>query len=261
MPSAFPATNSKIADMIGRYVLAALVAGLLAGAVLTVLQVWRLSPLIATAETFERADDAKTTATGAASSTLPTCKEAMPGMKMCPDNGMPEWEPAPGLPRIGFTGVASSLAGGGFAAILAGLSLLLNVPITRANGWVWGLSGFFAVHLATSFGLAPEIPGMPIADLLARQIWWVGTIIATGATIYCFAIRTENWAKAIGVALLFAPHLIGAPIAPEGETSVPPALAAEFAANALAAAAIFWLVMGVLLGRFLPPIAERFESA
>ena len=241
--------------MIGRYVLAAVVAGLLAGAVLTVLQVWRLSPLIATAETYETMNDPKNIPT------TPDCQEAKPGMKMCANTGTPEWEPAPGLPRIGFTGVASLLAGGGFAAILAGLSLLLNVPITRANGWIWGLSGFFAVHLATGFGLAPEIPGMPIADLLARQIWWVGTIIATGAAIYCFAIRTENVAKAIGVALLFAPHLIGAPITPEGETSVPPALAAEFAANALAAAAVFWLVMGVLLGRFLPAIAERFDPA
>ena len=237
--------------MIGRYVLAALFAGLLAGAVLTVLQVWRLSPLIATAEIIEKADMAK--------NSTAACKETMPGMKMCADNGTAEWEPAPGLPRFGLTGVASLLAGGGFAAILGGLSLLINVPITRTNGWIWGLSGFFAVHLATGFGLAPEIPGMPVADLLERQIWWVGTIIATGAAIYCFAIRSENWAKALGVALLFTPHLIGSPIAPDGETSVPPALAAEFAANALASAAIFWLVMGVLLGRVLPPIAERFD--
>ncbi len=241
--------------MIGRYILAALVAGLLAGAFLTGLQIWRLSPLIAAAEIFEKADDAKT-----AGAIAPACKESTPGMKMCPADGSAEWQPAPGLPRMGFTGAASLLAGAGFATILAGLSLLLNAPITKANGWIWGLSGFFAVHLATAFGLAPEIPGMPVADLLARQIWWVGTIIATGAAIYCFAIRQENWAKALGVALLLLPHLIGAPVAPNGETSVPPALAAEFAANALTAAAAFWLVMGVLLGRFLPPIVEKFES-
>ena len=237
--------------MIGRYVLAALVAGLLAGAVLTVLQVWRLSPLIAAAEVYEKSSEA---------SSGTTCKETMPGMKMCDGDGTTEWEPAPGLPRIGFTGVASLLAGGGFAAILAGLSLVLNVPITRGNGFLWGLSGFFAVHLATAFGLAPELPGMPVADLAARQIWWVGTIIATSAAIYCFAIRNENWAKAVGVALLFAPHLIGAPVAPHIETTVPAALAAEFAANALAAAAIFWLVMGILLGRLLPQISERFDT-
>jgi cobalt transporter subunit CbtA len=241
--------------MIGRYLLAALAAGLIAGAVLTGLQAWRLSPLIAAAEVFEHHDDAT-----ASNAPAPACKETMPGMKMCPDDGSKAWEPAPGLSRLGFTGAASMLAAGGFAAILAGLSLLLNVPITRANGWVWGLSGFFAVHLATSFGLAPEIPGMPVADLAARQIWWLGTIIATGAAIYCFAIRRESWAKPVGLALLLLPHIIGAPQAPEAASAAPPALAAAFAANAIAAAALMWLVMGWLLGRFLPPISEKFDS-
>jgi cobalt transporter subunit CbtA len=245
--------------VIGRYVLAALVAGLIAGGVLTVLQNLRLTPLILAAEVYEKADDAKKD-TAAGQATAPVCKETMPGMKMCTDNGAAEWEPAPGLQRIGLAGVASLLAGGGFAAMLAGLSLLLNVPITRTNGWVWGVSGYFAVHLATGMGLAPEIPGMPVADLLARQIWWVGTIIATGAAIYCFAVRKEFWAPFLGVIILAIPHIIGAPIAPEGETSVPPALAADFAANALACAAVFWLGMGILLGRFLPPIVEKFES-
>ena len=245
--------------MIGRYVLAALVVGLIAGGVLTVLQNLRLTPLILAAEVYEKADDAKKDA-AAGQTAPPACKETMPGMKTCPDDGTAEWEPAPGLQRVGLAGVASLLAGGGFAAMLAGLSLLLNVPITRANGWIWGLSGYFAVHLATSVGLAPEIPGMPAADLLARQIWWVGTIVATGAAIYCFAIRKEFWAPFVGVVLLALPHIIGAPLAPESETSLPPALAAEFAANALACAAVFWLVMGVLLGRFLPPIVEKFES-
>lgn len=235
--------------MIGRYLLTALVAGLIAGAVLTGLQIWRLSPLIAAAEVYEDADNAAT-----------PCKETMPGMKTCAGDGTKEWEPAPGLAHIGFTGAASLLAGGGFAAILAGLSLLLNVPITKANGWVWGLCGFFAVHLATGFGLAPEIPGMPVADLVARQIWWVGCIIATSAAIYCFAIRSEPWAKALGLALLVAPHIIGAPARALGETSVPPTLAAEFAANAIACAAVFWLIMGVCLGRMIPAVAERFES-
>jgi len=248
--------------MIGRYVLAALVAGLLAGGVLTVLQNFRLTPLIQAAEVYEKTDDVKKEAAGQAAgeTAAPACKETMPGMKMCPDDGGTEWEPAPGLERIGLTGVASLLAGGGFAAILAGLSLLLNVPITRANGWVWGLSGYLAVHVATGAGLAPEIPGMPVADLLARQIWWVGTIIATGAAIYCFAIRKEYWALALGVVLLALPHIIGAPVAPEGETSVPPGLAADFAANALACAAVFWLVMGWLLGRILPSFAQKLET-
>jgi cobalt transporter subunit CbtA len=233
--------------MIGRYVLTALVAGFLAGAVLTALQVWRLSPLIAAAETYETKDETA------------GCKETMPGMKMCGDAGETEWEPAPGLPRLGFTGAASLLAGGGFAAILAGLSLLLNVQITRANGWMWGLCGFCAVHLSTAFGLAPELPGMPVADLMARQVWWLGTILATAAAIYCFAIRKESWAPFLGVALAILPHIIGAPQPPAAESSLPAHLAAAFAANALVAAAIFWLTLGTLLGRLLPPIEARLD--
>jgi len=232
--------------MIGRYVLAALVAGLLAGAVLGALQFWRLAPLIVAAEVYEKGTDS-------------SCKDTMSGMKMCADNGAPEWEPAPGLSRLGFTGAASMLAGGGFAAVLAGLSLLLDAPITRSNGWAWGLAGFFSVHLATGLGLPPELPGMPVADLAARQIWWVGTIIATAIAIYCFAQRKEAWTKPVGLAVLLLPHIIGAPVALEAATSLPPSLAASFAANALASAAVFWLVMGWLLGRLLPPIVERFE--
>ncbi len=239
--------------MIGRFVLAALLAGLIAGAVLAVLQNIRLTPLILAAEVFERSD-------AAAEQALPVCKETMPGIRMCREDGAAEWEPAPGLQRIGLAGVASLLAGGGFAAMLAGLSLLLNVPITRANGWIWGLSGYCAVHLATAAGLAPQLPGLPMADLALRQIWWLGTIVATGAAIYCFAVRREHWAPFLGVVLLALPHIIGAPVAPPGQSSVPPALAASFAANALGCAALFWLLMGVLLGRFLPPISEKFES-
>ena len=249
--------------MIGRFVLTALVAGFVAGLVLTGLQMWRLSPMIYAAEVFEKTDEAKREPAAAASTATaaqPACKETAPGMKMCPQNGVAEWEPAPGLSRIGFTGAASMLAGGGYATLLAGLSLLLNVPITRTNGWIWGLSGFFAVHLATSFGLAPALPGMINADLFARQIWWLGTIVATGGAIYCFAIRREAWAPFLGISLLALPHLIGAPVAPESQTTLPPALAAQYVASVLASAAVFWVVMGVLLGRFLPPISEKFES-
>jgi cobalt transporter subunit CbtA len=232
--------------MIGRYVLAALVAGMLAGLVLSGIQYLRLSPLIAAAEVFEKAEAAKPGE---------PCKETMPGITMCHDHGAEAWEPAPGLARIGSTTIASLLAGGGFAAILAGLALLLNIPITRANGWVWGLCGYLSVHVATAAGLAPELPGMPVADLLQRQVWWLGTIIATAVAIYVLTQRSERPWQFSALILLLVPHVIGAPVAAAGETSVPPALAAEFAANALAAAAVFWLVMGTLLGNILP----RFE--
>jgi cobalt transporter subunit CbtA len=232
--------------MIGRYVLAALIAGMLAGVLLSGIQYFRLSPLIAAAEVFEKAEAGKAEE---------PCKETMPGMKMCPEDGSGMWEPAPGLERFGLASVASLIAGGGFALVLAGLSQLLGIPITRQNGWIWGLMGFLSVHVATSAGLAPELPGMPVADLLQRQVWWLGTIIATATAIYLFTQKQALWALPLGVVLVALPHVIGAPQAPAGNTDVAPALAAEFAANAIAAAAVFWIVMGALLGRLLP----RFE--
>jgi cobalt transporter subunit CbtA len=232
--------------MIGRYVLAALIAGMLAGLVLSGIQYLRLSPLIAAAEVFEKAEAGKA---------VEPCKESMAGMKMCPEDGSAMWEPAPGLERFGLASAASLIAGGGFALVLAGLSQLIGIPINQKNGWIWGLMGFLSVHVATSAGLAPELPGMPVADLLQRQIWWLGTIIATATAIYLFTQKQALWALPLGVVLVSLPHVIGAPQAPAGSSEVAPALAAEFAANAIAAAAVFWIVMGVLLGRLLP----RFE--
>lgn len=231
--------------MIGRYVLAALVAGMLAGLVLSSIQYFRLSPLIAAAEVFEKAEVAKPGE---------PCKETMPGMTMCGE-GADAWEPAPGLGRIGSTTVSSIIAGAGFAAILAGLSLLLNIPITKTNGWVWGMMGFLTVHVATSAGLPPELPGMPVAELGTRQIWWLGTIIATSAAIYILTQRKETGAPFLAIVLAALPHIIGAPQAATIASTLPASLASTFAANAIAAAAVFWLVMGVLLGHILP----RFE--
>jgi cobalt transporter subunit CbtA len=231
--------------MIGRYVLAALVAGMLAGLVLSGIQYLRLSPMIAAAEVYEKADAQKS---------VEPCKETMPGMTMCHDHA-DAWEPAPGFEKFGSNTISWLIAGGGFAAILAGLSLLLNIPITRANGWAWGIAGFLSVHVATSAGLPPELPGMPLADLGARQIWWLSTIIATGAAIFILTQRKETWAPILAIVLAALPHLIGAPQAHAAQSSVPASLASAFVANALAAAAVFWLVMGVLLGHILP----RFE--
>lgn len=237
--------------MIGRVVLTALVAGLLAGLVLSGIQYVRLTPLIFAAEIHEHADEASAAAAPAGEA-QPACVENMPGMKMCPDNGGPAWEPAPGAERFTYTTVASLLTGAGFALLLAAFSLLTGAPITRENGMVWGLCGFLAVHVATAAGLPPQIPGTPVADLMARQIWWVGTIIATGAGIYLIALRREAWAPFAAAVVIALPHIIGAPQPPNAATSVPPTLAAAFAGNAIAAAAIFWAVLGLLLGRMLP---------
>jgi cobalt transporter subunit CbtA len=238
--------------MIGRVLLAALLAGIAAGLFMSVIQHVRITPLILEAEKYEHAgghehnhDTAAAQSAGGEQS-APVAEPA--------DEG---WAPEDGFERTAYTTLASIVAGAGFAALLAGISILLGMRITPANGILWGICGFLAVHLAPAAGLAPELPGMPAADLALRQVWWLGTIIATGAAIALFILRSEAWAKAAAIVLLLAPHVIGAPVPPTHESGVPAGLAAEFAANTLAAAFLFWCAIGGLLGLTLDRFAQE----
>jgi cobalt transporter subunit CbtA len=242
--------------MIGRVLLAALLAGVVAGIVLGAIQHVRISPLILAAETYEKAADA------AQAGAQPSggCAETMPGMTMCGDDGA-GWEPSPGLERTAYTTAASMLAGAGYAALLAGVSLVLGLPLTRGNGLIWGLCGFLAVTVATGAGLPPEVPGMPVADLLPRQIWWLGTVAATGAALYLIAARRKLWSLAVAVVLIALPHIIGAPQPPSTPSTIPAGLAASFAANTVAAAAVFWALIGLFTGIAIERAAPELKDA
>ncbi|WP_119273939.1 CbtA family protein [Taklimakanibacter deserti] len=231
--------------MIGRVILAALLAGIAAGLFYGAVQHVRLTPLILEAEKYENAGDGHTHDHAAAATTT---TEQAPAPAAEPAAEEEAWAPQDGAERTFYTFLASIVAGAGFAAVLAGISLLSGVRITPRNGVLWGLAGFLAVHLAPAAGLAPELPGMPAADLAARQIWWIGTIIATGVAIWLFTQRSETWAKVLAVILVALPHIIGAPQPPTHESGVPAGLSAEFAANTLAAAALLWLAVGGFLG-------------
>ncbi len=231
--------------MIGRLVLAALIAGMAAGLIMAGIQYVRLTPLIAAAEVYEKA--AAAAATQSTSGTTAKCVETMPGMTMC-NGDEPQWEPQDGLQRTLLTTLASVIAGAGFAVVLAGISLLTGIAVTPRNGLIWGLCGFLAVTIATGAGLPPELPGMPVAELLPRQTWWFGTIVATGIGLYLIATRHALAWLALAVFLIALPHVIGAPQPASHETAVPAGLAAQFVANTVAAAAVFWSLIGLFLG-------------
>jgi cobalt transporter subunit CbtA len=203
-----------------------------------VIQHFKLTPLILEAEVFETA--------GVAGHSHETTTAAEPAAADPAE--AQEWSPQDGWERTFYTTAASMLAGAGFAAVLAGIALLTGIPLTARNGLLWGLAGFISVNLAPAAGLSPELPGMPAGDLLARQIWWIGTIIATGIGIYLIAITRHSWAIAVGIGLIVVPHVIGAPQPPTHDSGVPAGLAAEFAANSIAAAAAFWCIIGVFAG-------------
>lgn len=221
--------------MITRVLLAAILAGIVAGLAVSVVQEWRTTPLILEAEKYETAvrqepaEDPQASQTPAADS----------------------WAPADGLERTAYTTVFNVLFGVAYALVASATVLLTRLPLTAGNGALWGLAGFAAFILAPSAGLPPELPGMPAADLGARQLWWWWTVAATAGGIGVIAlVRHLAW-KAAAIAFMALPHLVGAPHPAVQDAVVPAALVNAFAVNSLATSAIFWVVLGVSLGVLL----------
>ena len=170
------------------------------------------------------------------------------------------WQPSEGLERTLFTTLASVVTGAGFAALLAGVSLLTGIPVTLRNGAIWGLCGFIAITLAPSAGLPPALPGVPSGDLAFRQIWWAGTVLATGLALYLIATRWTFWSIAAAIVLIAAPHFIALPQPADPTSAVPPILAAVYVSNVLAAAAVFWSLIGVFLGYALQKFSRDIHA-
>jgi cobalt transporter subunit CbtA len=221
-----------------RILLIALLAGTAAGLFFSAIQAFRLTPLILVAETFE---------------------DAAPAMHDHGDGAhahQPEWKPSDGRERVAYTLLFNILAGVGFALVLNAALTLWQAAGHAPNiihGIAWGLAGFASFALAPAMGLSPELPGMPAADLVLRQTWWIGTMLATvvGIVLCVWAHESPDRRHAkiiLGLVLMAAPHFIGAPAPAEEASAVPAALAVRFAVNSLATAALFWLVLGALSG-------------
>ncbi|KKC33179.1 CbtA family protein [Devosia psychrophila] len=244
--------------MIRNLFAAALLAALCAGLVTAAIQHFRVTPIILHAETFEGegghshgaeavVDHVDAPGTPAHSHDVVAATVAAPE----------EWAPQDGFERTAYTTLATVLAAAGFALVIGAVSMFANIPITFANGFLWGIAGFLTFSLAPAYGLAPELPGMPAADLVARQLWWTGTSLATGGAILLLAKTRANWAFAVAVALVVAPHIIGAPASPDEPSAVPAHLATEFAAITLGTSLVFWLLLGSLFGKFSDVFATR----
>lgn len=229
---------------------AAVLAGLAAGLVMSAIQQWRVIPLILQAETYEGEGHSHGEEAAVADHTHEEGTQAH-------THDEDAWAPADGFERIFYTVLSNVLIAIGFALVIGAISILAEIPLTLANGILWGLAGFAAFQFAPAYGLAPELPGMPAADLVARQAWWWSTVIATGLGIAILAKFRSLWAIIACVALVAAPHVFGAPQPPAGEHSdVPAHLASAYAAVALGTGAVFWLILGPLQGWLL----DRFSK-
>lgn len=228
--------------MFRRVFLAAILAGVAAGLFCSLIQHLRVTPYILAAETFEAASPPRAHASAGHAHGQTGTDSPSPAATAEP------WAPADGHERLLYTVLANLVVSTGFALALAGASLLLGVPVTMANGALWGLCGFLALSLAPSAGLPPELPGMTGADLWSRQIWWWFTAAMTAGGLALVAKRSSAPYLAFSALLIALPHIIGAPNAPEHESNVPAHLASGFVSNALATAAVLWVSLGLALG-------------
>jgi cobalt transporter subunit CbtA len=210
-----------------RILAAGLLAGFLAGLVLSAVHWVRIDPLIAAAEVYEEAA-AHHAATAHA-------------------HDAQAWEPE-GLARPALTFLANLVIAVGFGLLLSGAFALREAasgkrPDAR-EGLLWGLGGFAAFALAPAAGLPPVPPGMIGGDIIARQAWWLGTAIATAGGLALLVFPRRHLWRGLGAVLILAPHLLGVPVPPPGTDAVPAAIATQFVAASLVAAALFWLTLG-----------------
>ncbi len=228
--------------MFRRVFLTAIASGIAAGLALSLVQTITIIPLILEAEIYESASAEQPSALATAAMAAQV-------------NEARDWAPADGIERSFFTTLANVLTAVGFALLLAACFALHGKPMGGSRGVLWGLAGFAAFSLAPALGLPPELPGMAAAELTARQGWWLLTVTATAAGLWFLVLGPGRWMPAVGIVVLAAPHLIGAPHTESLGGGVPAELAAHFVAASLATMAVFWAILGWTSGTLFQRLA------
>jgi len=227
----------------------ALVAGMLAALLLTLIQTLWVAPLIWQAEVFENAAEAEPPAALSGDDHDHHPMEAASGH----DHGDAsphehhhdsEWQPEDGWQRVAFSGASNLVMAIGYALVLVAL-FHWRKPQTVAAGIGWGVAGYAVFFVAPSLGLPPELPGTAAAELTMRQAWWLATALCTAVAIGLVFFRKDWLARAIALALLIAPHIYGAPQAPSHESLAPESLHHQFVIATSIANGVFWLVLGL----------------
>jgi cobalt transporter subunit CbtA len=227
------------AKQIQKLMRAAFLAGAISGSLLFVYQHLFVVPLIMAAEEFEAHGEA-------------AASEGKP-------HDHSEWQPREGLERSALTAAGTILTGIGFAAILLALVVLGGFGLDVGSGLLWGIAGFACFTVAPALGLPPVPPGVPMADVGARQLWWVLTVGLTGLGSWLIIRGPLGWSlRVAGAVLVLVPHAIGAPHA-TGPQVVPASLIREFAIVSIIGNGSFWLLLGTITG-WLFPIRPATDS-
>jgi cobalt transporter subunit CbtA len=221
--------------MFNRLVLSAFLAGTIAGILLSVIQIFWVTPLILEAETYE-------VSSPAIANEIETAEEA--------------WAPNDGWERTLYTTGSNIVIAFGFAIILTGFYNLFQFSKLH-QGLAWGIAGYIAFFVSPALGLPPELPGTVAADLVDRQYWFLGTIFCTATGLMLIFLSSKWLLRLIGAFLVVMPHLIGAPQPLKHESLAPHSLITQFIWASSLSNALFWVALGILslvLFRFFSPL-------
>ncbi|QAU46892.1 CbtA family protein [Bradyrhizobium guangzhouense] len=237
-------------------VFASVISGFVVGLLVTVVQQFGTVPLILKAEVFEKAAEAHQHEAPATPQPAAAGHDHAAHDHGDHDHGAGDhdhggaWEPRDGFERNAYTAAANVLTAIGFALLLAGFFVVrggaTGASVSWHEGLLWGLAGFAVFTLAPGLGLPPELPGVPSAPLLSRQIWWLAAVLATAGGLALIVFRPSVPAAISGVILLTLPHLIGAPELANVETNVPSSLSHQFVTAATVTSLVFWTLLGGL---------------
>jgi cobalt transporter subunit CbtA len=229
-------------DYFRNIVVLAAVVGLIAGLGMTLAQEFTTVPLILKAEVFEQAEEAKAPPAPAHEAEAAGAAEH--------EHAAEGWSPQDGFERTAFTLAANVITGIGFALLLIAVSELAGGIVDWRQGVFWGLAAFTVFTLAPGLGLPPELPAMPAAELGPRQIWWVATALSTAGAIALLVYGRSVLAVVAAVALIVAPHIVGAPQPVSHESPIPENLHHSFVVAVVLTTMVFWVLLGGLTGYF-----------
>lgn len=185
-----------------RIIYYALLIGILAGLVVTLMQSFQVMPIIQSAEVFE-------------GQSVPVSSHLHNEVSSSHSHGDSSWTPSDGFERTFYTFLANSFTAMGFSMLLLSVMMLTakNKSSTKfdwRSAMAWGGAGYLIFFLAPSFGLPPEIPLANAAPVETRQLWWSLTALSTAAGLAGLVFGKAPWRWAMP-ALIVLPHLVGAP--------------------------------------------------
>ena len=216
----------------------AVIAGGIVGLAVTAVQHLGTVPLILKAEVYERASEASS------AQSHPAAEHAQ-DQHAQHEHSEDAWTPQNGLERTAFTAAANILTAIGFGLVLCGI-FAVRGPGDWYEGLLWGLAGFVVFTVAPGLGLPPTLPGVPAADLEARQLWWIVTAASTAAGLALLFFKRSPLTAIIALCLLALPHIIGSPQPADAHTDVPQALSRQFIAAVTFTSLFFWSLLGSL---------------